>query len=147
MIGTPNWFAAFATLPAPSPLIAKASSGSDSARSTAVYAAGFITMSGENSASAFSTVSGRRMSTSGRAPQPITMSGILVAASRSERATCPSAPMTFGLLLACYFCNMLHEAAEHVTNNPGSLSHGSQLAVAFGERMAQVQNAVMQITP
>ena len=41
---------------------------------------------------------------------------------------------------------MLHEAAEHVTNNPGSLSHGAELAVAFGERMAPVQNAVMQIT-
>jgi hypothetical protein len=27
---------------------------------------------------------------------------------------------------------MLHEAAEHVTNNPGSLSHGSQLEPASG---------------
>src|SRR6185312_13027319 len=51
-------------------------------------------MPGENSSSAFSTRSARRMSTSACALCPISMSRWLVAVSRSERAICPSAPKT-----------------------------------------------------
>jgi addiction module HigA family antidote len=78
---------------------------------------------------------------------------ILPRAFSGDNSPCASASsfdVAVGLLLACYFCNKLHEAAEDVTNNPGCVrTPGEMLKEEFlVERLSQNELAkVIGISP